>query len=90
MSQLMQSGTETVRCLKCPLYSLHPLYTVFGMHDKSKFEVTCYALTPSDNSKWRKKIESEVEHFKDVSNLHFGDIAQLIFQVRFRERHPAK
>ena len=52
---------------------------VFGFHDRSKFEIFCYALTPSDSSTWRKKIEDEAEHFKDISGLHSGDAAQLIF-----------
>jgi protein O-GlcNAc transferase len=57
----------------------HLMQSVFGMHDKTKFEVTCYALSPSDSSTWRHKIEGEAEHFKDVSKLHSGDAAQLIY-----------
>lgn len=56
----------------------HLLQSVFGLHDRTKFEVTCYALTPTDHSDWRIKIESEVEHFKDISLLHAADAAQLI------------
>merc|ERR1711920_779654 len=54
------------------------MQSVFGMHDRSRFEVFCYALTPNDNSQWRRKIESEVEHFRDISNLMNGDAARLI------------
>lgn len=56
----------------------HLMQSVFGFHDKSRFEVFCYALTPSDSSQWRRKIESEVEHFKDVSGLMNDDAARLI------------
>jgi protein O-GlcNAc transferase len=57
----------------------HLMQSVFGMHDRSKFEVTCYALTSSDQSVWRDKVEQEVEHFKDISLLHASDAAQLIY-----------
>lgn len=40
--------------------------------------MTCYALSAPDGSVWRRKIESEVETFKDISQLHCGDAAQLI------------
>jgi protein O-GlcNAc transferase len=56
----------------------HLMQSVFGSHDRSKFQVTCYALTPSDQSPWRDKIEAEVEHFKDISSLTAGEAAQLI------------
>ena len=45
----------------------HLMQSVFGMHDARKYKVSCYALTPSDQSAWRRKIEEEVEVFKDVS-----------------------
>jgi protein O-GlcNAc transferase len=56
----------------------HLMQSVFGLHDRSAFEVTCYALTPHDMSVWRIKIEAEVEHFKDISQLQNGDAARLI------------
>lgn len=43
-----------------------------------RLEVTCYSLSPHDMSVWRNKIESEVEHFKDISGLQNGDAARLI------------
>lgn len=56
----------------------HLMKSVFGLHDKNKFEVTCYALTSSDQSSYRRAIENDVEHFKDISQLHSSDAAQLI------------
>jgi len=60
----------------------HPLshltQSVFGSHDLSRFEVFCYALSGPDGSAWRRRIESEAEHFKDISQLHAGEGAQLI------------
>lgn len=38
-------------------------------------EIFCYALSPSDNSEWRQRIERESEHFLDVSSWSVPDIA---------------
>lgn len=38
----------------------------------------CYALTPSDGSEWRARIEAEAEHFVDVSTSAAADIARRI------------
>jgi len=56
----------------------HLMQSVFGMHDRSKVKITCYALTPSDSSVWRQKIESEVEAFRDISAISNEDAAKLI------------
>ncbi|KAG0279045.1 hypothetical protein BGZ95_002448 [Linnemannia exigua] len=45
----------------------HLMQSVFGMHDKSRFEIFCYATTPADQTPYRAKIQSEVEHFVEVS-----------------------
>ena len=54
------------------------MQSVFGMHDRRRFEVFCYALSPDDGSQWRRKIQSEVEHFKDISRLVHGEAARMI------------
>ncbi|KAL4437522.1 hypothetical protein ABPG77_003503 [Micractinium sp. CCAP 211/92] len=54
----------------------HLMGAVFGMHDRSKVEVFCYALTPSDGSQWRARIEAEAEHFLDVSAWGAAQIAR--------------
>mmetsp|Transcript_41710 Transcript_41710/g.96443 ORF Transcript_41710/g.96443 Transcript_41710/m.96443 type:complete len:999 (+) Transcript_41710:300-3296(+) len=60
----------------------HPLchltQSLFGMHDRSRVQVTCYALTSSDMSVWRKKVEGEAECFRDISALTHDDAARLI------------
>ena len=38
-------------------------------------EIFCYALSPSDKSEWRQRIEQEAEHFLDVSAWSVPDIA---------------
>lgn len=56
----------------------HAMASVFKMHDSLKFEVFCYALSPDDESVWRRKVEEEAEHFKDISELTYFDAARLI------------
>lgn len=56
----------------------HLMQSVFGMHDKSRFEVFCFALSPNDGSTWRAKIEREVEHAEDLTPLSFADCAKVI------------
>jgi len=45
----------------------HLMNSVFGLHNRDKFEVFVYALKKSDGSKWAKRIEESSEHFLDVS-----------------------
>eukprot|EP00743_Colponemidia_sp_Colp-15_P004671 GILK01005033.1.p1 GENE.GILK01005033.1~~GILK01005033.1.p1 ORF type:complete len:1026 (-),score=121.59 GILK01005033.1:209-3286(-) len=45
----------------------HLMQNVFGFHNRNKFEVFCYSLSPNDGSPFRQKIGSEVEHFVDLS-----------------------
>jgi len=53
----------------------HLMGSVFGLHDRTKIEVFCYALSPTDGTEWRRKIENEAEHFLDVSSWNVVDIA---------------
>lgn len=57
---------------------MHLMQSVFGMHDISKFEIYCYATSGPDGSAQRRTVERTAEHFKDISQLHAGDAAQLI------------
>lgn len=56
----------------------HLMNSVFGLHDLSRVEVHLYALSPSDNSEWRLRIQEEAEHFLDVSSWTTPAIAQKI------------
>ncbi|CAH0473103.1 unnamed protein product [Peronospora belbahrii] len=56
----------------------HLMQSVFGMHDKSRYEVFCYATSPDDGSIWRKQIAGSVEHFTDICALSNGDAARSI------------
>ncbi|XP_016465675.2 putative UDP-N-acetylglucosamine--peptide N-acetylglucosaminyltransferase SEC [Nicotiana tabacum] len=56
----------------------HLMGSVFGMHDRENVEVFCYALSPNDGTEWRLRIQSEAEHFIDVSSLTSDVIARMI------------
>lgn len=56
----------------------HLMCSVFGLHNAAKFEVYCYALSTSDRSHWRQKIEDEAEHFIEIGHLHASEAAQVI------------
>lgn len=56
----------------------HLMGSVFGLHDRERIEVFCYAHSPDDGTEWRARIESEAEHFLDVSTWSVTDIAKRI------------
>lgn len=58
----------------------HLMQSVFGFHDKTKFDVYCYATTTSDNSPYRQKIERESEHFYDVSSWTNQQVVEKILE----------
>ncbi|KAI9183357.1 hypothetical protein H9P43_004274 [Blastocladiella emersonii ATCC 22665] len=59
----------------------HLMQSVFGMHDRARFEVFGYALTPNDGTPYRAKIERETEHLRDVSGWSPGQICDQINRV---------
>jgi len=58
----------------------HLMQSVPGMHDNTKVEVFCYALTPDDGTAYFKKISSEAEHFTDLSQ--YIDNAQAVEKIK--------
>ncbi|XP_078447554.1 tetratricopeptide repeat (TPR)-like superfamily protein isoform X2 [Wolffia australiana] len=56
----------------------HLMGSVFGMHNRENIEVFCYALSPNDGTEWRLRIQSEAEHFIDVSPMTSDAIAKII------------
>lgn len=54
------------------------MQSVFGFHDKAKFEVHVYATSASDGSRYRRKIEGESQHFLDVSSWSTREIVERI------------
>lgn len=63
-------------------YNNHPYshltQSIYGLHRGSNVECFCYALTPSDGSAWRHRIETEVENFRDISSFNAQQSAQAI------------
>ncbi len=63
-------------------YNNHPYshltQSVYGLHRGANVECFCYALTPSDNSAWRQRIEEEAENFRDISGMNAQLSAQTI------------
>jgi len=46
------------------------MQSIPGLHDKTKVEVFCYALSPDDGTTFRAKIAREAEHFVDLSQVN--------------------
>lgn len=65
-----------IRSRWCWLFA--PFQSVFGMHNRGTFEIFLYALNPADGSKERKRLEHDVEHFRDVSALTSLEAAEAI------------
>lgn len=65
-----------------PLRSNHPLahlmQSVFGLHDQDRYNIHLYATSPSDGSSYRQKIETESQHFVDVSSWAVNSIVDRI------------
>ncbi|WCJ43712.1 UDP-N-acetylglucosamine--peptide N-acetylglucosaminyltransferase 110 kDa subunit [Euphorbia peplus] len=56
----------------------HLMGSIFGMHNRKNVEVFCYGLSANDGTEWRQRIQSEAEHFVDVSAMSADMIAKLI------------
>ncbi|GAA5914406.1 hypothetical protein JCM6882_008223 [Rhodosporidiobolus microsporus] len=56
----------------------HLMQSVFGYHDLEHYNVFVYATSPSDKSPYRLKIESESQHFFDVSAESTAQIVERI------------
>jgi len=52
----------------------HLMQSIPGLHDKTKVEVFCYALSPDDGTIFRAKITREAEHFVDLSRVNMLSI----------------
>ncbi|KAK4337373.1 hypothetical protein RND71_043330 [Anisodus tanguticus] len=58
----------------------HLMQSVPGMHDRSKVEIYCYALSQDDGTKFRSKIMSECDYFVDFSEIPCnGEAADRIY-----------
>lgn len=53
---------------------------MFGLHDRTKFEVFVYSYGLDDKSVWRKEAESGADYFRDVRTKGNPEIAELIYR----------
>lgn len=60
------------------------------MHDRENFEVFLYALNPDDGSAQRRRLETEVEHFRDLSTLTAGEAAVNIANDGWESRRSCR
>jgi len=58
----------------------HLMQSIPGVHDRSRVEIYCYALSPDDGTAFRSKIASECDVFVDLSGIPCnGDAADKIY-----------
>jgi protein O-GlcNAc transferase len=59
----------------------HLMQSIPGMHDRSRVEIFCYALSVNDGTNFRLKLMNESEHFTDLSSVHCnGAAADIIYK----------
>lgn len=58
--------------------SAHLMRSLFAQHDRTRFEITAYALLPGDGSRWHRDIAASCERFVDLSGLSNLDAARRI------------
>jgi len=50
------------------------MQSIPGLHDKTRVEVFCYALSPDNGSTFRAKTAREAKHFVDLSRVNMHSI----------------
>ncbi len=56
----------------------HLMRTVFGLHDRARFEIFVYSYGPDDSSHYRDQIATESDHFVDLRQAGDAEAAQRI------------
>lgn len=62
-------GTHPTGILSAPL---------FGLHDRGKFEVHAFSLSPNDGSETRRRIKAGADRFHDLDGLPFAQAQQKV------------
>ena len=57
----------------------HLTRTMYGLHDRSQFEIFAYSVRKNDGSSYRKVIEASCEHFADITGISAVEGAQRIY-----------
>jgi protein O-GlcNAc transferase len=55
------------------------MLSLFGLHDRDEFEISCYSYGVDDGSYYRARIQKDCDRFVDVSNLDYADAAQCVY-----------
>ena len=58
----------------------HMTHSLLEQHDTSRFDVTCYSLTPPSASDSTEFYGNSSITFRDLSGLHFADAAKLVHE----------
>ena len=58
----------------------HLMLSLFGLHDREKFEIYCYSYGPEDNSRYRNQIREESDQFIDIRDCSHIDAARRIYE----------
>lgn len=66
-------GTHPTGILSAPL---------FGLHDREKFEVHAFSLSPDDGSEIRRRIKADAGRFHDLDGLGFAQALQRVRDAR--------
>jgi protein O-GlcNAc transferase len=56
----------------------HLLRSVFGLHDRTRFDVSAFSYGPNDGSVYRSSIAASVDHFVDVARQNDEEAARAI------------
>lgn len=54
------------------------MLSIYYLSIHLSIQVFCYALSANDGTEWRQRIQSEAEHFVDVSAMSSDSIAKMI------------
>jgi predicted O-linked N-acetylglucosamine transferase (SPINDLY family) len=56
----------------------HLVQGLFGLHDRANFEIYGYSYGPDDGSIYRRRVERDCDHFRDIAPLSTADAARRI------------
>lgn len=56
----------------------HLMRTLFGLHDRARFEIFTYSYGPDDASEYRQKIAEDSDHFIDLADVDEVESARRI------------
>ena len=54
---------------------------LYGLHDRERFEIFALSYGENDNSSFRKTVETDVDHFVELSGLTLKDMATRIREL---------